>query len=88
MRVRRGHSLGGDEVRRRVDRLAEDLKERFSLRTAWQGDDLAVSGSGVNGHIRVREHEVEVDVSLGLGLKLMEGSIRAAVEAAMDEHLA
>jgi hypothetical protein len=41
----------------------------------------------VDGLIRVAEEEVDAQVRLGLSLKLLEGSIRSAIEEAMDEHL-
>ncbi len=88
MRIRREHALGAEELRRRIDHLAEDICGRFQLRSEWRGDDLAFSGNGVNGAIRVREHVVEVNASLGFALKLMEPAIRSAVEDAMDRHLA
>jgi len=88
MHIRRGHALGADEVRRRVDRLATDIGTRFDLRSEWHGDDLEFRGSGVSGRIAVSEEAVDVDVRLGLALRLMEGTIRQAIENAMDRHLA
>jgi len=88
MHIRRGHALGADEVRRRVDRLATDIGKRFDLRSEWHGDDLEFRGSGVSGRIAVSNDEVDVDVRLGFGLRLMEGTIRQAIENAMDRHLA
>ena len=46
-----------------------------------------VSGNGVNGHLAIAEESIELEVRLGFALKLMEGPIRAAIEATMDEHL-
>ncbi len=88
MKLRREHSLGANEVRRRVDEIAADMGGSLNLRSEWQGDNLKVSGSGVNGQIAVSEDAVEVDVKLSFALKLMEGPIRSAVESAMDKHLA
>ena len=88
MKIRREHSLGADEVRRRVDEIAADIGGSLNLRSEWQGDNLKVSGSGVVGQIAVSEDAVEVEVTLGFALKLMEGPIRSAVESAMDKHLA
>lgn len=87
MHIRRGHALGADEVRRRVDRLATDIGRRFDLRSEWRGGDLEFSGSGVSGRIAVSDDAVDVDVRLGIALRLMEGTIRQAIENAMDRHL-
>lgn len=87
MRIKRNHDLGREEVRQRVDRLADDLKSQFGVESQWAGDRLNVSGSGIDGHLAVADDNVELDVRLGFALKLMEGNIRAAVEQAMDKHL-
>jgi len=77
-----------DEARNRADRIAADLKQQFSLRSIWQGDALKVSGNGVNGQLLVAEDNIELHVRLGFALKLMEGPIRSAIEAMIDEELA
>lgn len=87
MRIKRNHDLGRDEVRQRVDRLASELKSQFGVESQWSGDQLKVSGNGIDGHLDVADDKVELDVRLGFALKLMESNIRAAVEQAMDKHL-
>jgi len=42
-----------EEARNRADRIAADLKQQFSIRSAWRGDALEVSGNGVNGQLLV-----------------------------------
>ena len=88
MRIRRRHNLGLEEARNRADRIAADLKDQFSMRSRWQGDVLQVQGNGVKGQLLVDEENLELDVQLGFALKLMEGPIRAAIEATIDEELA
>ncbi|MDX1516904.1 MAG: polyhydroxyalkanoic acid system family protein [Woeseiaceae bacterium] len=88
MKIRRAHTLGTDEVKARVDRIAARLGQQFTLSSRWSGDDLEFRGSGVSGTIRVEDDSVEVDVRLGLALMMMEGPIRRAVEDAMDSELA
>lgn len=88
MRIRRRHNLGMEEARNRADRIAADLGPQLSLRSNWQGDNLVVTGRGVNGHLRVAEDEIEIHVQLGFALKLMEGPIRSVIEKAIDEELA
>jgi len=87
MKVRREHSLGTAEARRRVDKIAADMGSRLNLHSEWRDDDLRIKGSGVNGKIAVSEDAIEVQVELGFALMLMERSIRVAIEDAMDKHL-
>ncbi len=88
MKIRRSHNLGLEEARNRADRIAADLHQQFSLRSDWRGDALHVQGNGVSGQLVVDERSIELDVRLGFALKLMEGPIRSAIEAMMDEELA
>ncbi len=87
MRIRRSHTLGFEEARRRADDIAGDLCRQYSLSSEWQGDYLRVAGSGVNGHLVVAEDSIELEIRLGFALKLMEGPIRSAIESAIDDHL-
>ena len=88
MRIRRSHNLSIEEARNRADRIADDLKDQFSLRSHWNGDTLHVHGSGASGHLIVDEQSIELEVRLSFALKLMEGPIRHAIEATIDEELA
>ncbi len=88
MKIRREHSLGSAEARRRVDEIAADMGKSLNLSSEWRGDDLQVKGSGVDGTIAVGEDAIEIQIELGFALMLMEGSIRSAIESTMDKHLA
>ena len=88
MRIRRSHNLGLEEARKRADRIADDLREEFSLRARWHGDAMHVEGNGVSGELYVEEHAIELDVRLGFALKLMQGPIRSAIERMIDQELA
>lgn len=88
MRISRQHALGRDEARLRVDRMAGELKNRFGLASDWSDDRLNIEGNGIRGHVAVGDSRVELDVELGFALKMMESTIRSAVEEQMDKHLA
>ncbi len=87
MRIRRSHDLGIDEARRRAERVAEELKERFPLHSEWRGNHLHVKGSGASGYLEVDESHIELNIRLGFALAIMEGPIRAAIEEALDHQL-
>ena len=88
MRIRRNHNLGVEEARKRADRIAADLKDQFSARAEWHGNELHVEGSGVTGLLHVDETHFELEVKLSFALKLMEGPIRSVIEKTIDEELA
>ena len=82
MRIRRSHNLGLEEARRR------DLKEQFSARSHWEGNEMHVEGSGVTGRLHVDDTHLDLEVKLSFALKLMEGPIRNVIEKTIDEELA
>lgn len=88
MRIRRDHNLGIDAAKKRVDEVALDLQQRFSLRSEWRGDRLHFKGSGINGDVAVSDNSIEFNVKLGFALMMMEEPIRSAISSALDDHLA
>ncbi len=87
MVIRRDHTLGIEEAKRRVDEVAAEIGSEFSLGYRWEGDSLRFNGRGVDGHISVAQDSVEVHVRLGLALMMLSGPIRLAVESSLDQHL-
>jgi len=88
VKISKSHNLGAAEVRQRVENIASSLSGKYGLSTAWDGDDLKISGSGVDGRIAVADETIDVDVNLGFALSMMESTIRTSIEEAIDEHLA
>lgn len=87
MKISREHHLGRDEVRQRVEKAAAELAGQYNLRYKWHGDDLKFHGTGVKGRIAVAETTVDVEVRLGFALMMLESTIRASVEGALDHNL-
>ena len=88
MRIKRQHSLGVDEARRRIEQVADELGGKLKLTSEWDGDHLRVHGKGVSGRILVFEDSVEVHVHVGLAMLMLREPIRAAIEGSIDEYIA
>ena len=88
MRIKRQHSLGIEEARRRIDQVADELGGKLKLTSEWEGDHLRVHGHGVSGRILVFEDSVEVHVHVGLTMLMLREPIRAAIEGSIDEYIA
>lgn len=87
MKIQRQHDLGKSDARRRIDDVAAALGSKFSLRSRWEGDDLKITGSGVNGRIAVGDRLITVDLKLGFALVMFESTIKSSIEEAMDKYL-
>lgn len=87
LKIRREHTLGIEEAKRRVDKVAEELGGKLNLTSRWEGDDLRVRGRGVKGRIAVAADSVEVHVTVGLPMLLLREPIRVAIEESIDHYI-
>ena len=87
MHITRSHTLGTEEVKRRIDAVADSLSAKYGVKADWQGDDMKLSGTGVNGNIAVKDDSLDVDLKLGFALKMLESTIKSSIEEALDKHL-
>lgn len=85
--INRDHTLGVDEAKRRVDKLADKLGGRLKLTACWEGNRLQVVGQGVSGHIDVDDVSVRIQVSMGFTMMMFRESIRSAIEGSIDEYI-
>ena len=87
MKIKREHSLGAEEARRRVDQVADELGGQLGLTSEWEGDHLRVHGKGVSGRILVSDYSVEVHVHVGLAMMMLREPIRSAIENSIDHYI-
>ena len=87
MKIKRQHTLGIEEAKRRVDRVADELGGKLGLASEWEGDHLRVHGKGVSGRILVSDDSVEVHVHVGFAMMMFREPIRAAIEGSIDEYI-
>lgn len=87
MKIRREHTLGVEEAKRRVDLVAEELGGKLNLTSRWEGNDLRVDGRGVTGRIVVDADSVEVHVKVGLPMLMLREPIRVAIEESIDHYI-
>ena len=87
VRIKRQHTLGIEEARRRVDLIAAELGGKLNLKGRWEGDHMQVTGRGVSGRILVSETSVEIRVHLGLSMLMFRESIRSAIEGSIDDYI-
>jgi hypothetical protein len=98
MRVALPHSLGKDEVRRRMHKHAGEIGSFFPaglarVTTAWPSEDrmtitAEVMGQSIPGGVEIHEHEVVIEMDLPLLLSVMKGPLEAAVKKEAGRLLA
>ena len=83
----RSHSLGLDEGRHAVERVAQQLESDIGVDYEWDGDTLRFDGQGADGQINVEADTVQVLINLSAFLRPMQSQIKAEAETYLDQHL-
>ncbi|MEL6528912.1 MAG: polyhydroxyalkanoic acid system family protein [Pseudomonadota bacterium] len=89
MRVTLPHSLGREEVRRRMHAHGHEIGSYFppgmaTVETSWPNEDqmdLAIMAAGqqIDGRIEVHENQVIIDMDLPAILGFLRGTLERAV---------
>jgi putative polyhydroxyalkanoate system protein len=82
--VKRRHSLDHKRAKAAAEKIARDLKKRFELEYAWEGDHIAFERPGLSGTLRVGKTDVRLDVELSFLLLPLKGSIERAIDRELD----
>ena len=83
--IARTHALTHKKAKDAAERIARDLKQRFALDYAWEGDDVRFARPGVSGRMRVGKKDVALDVQLGFLLTPMKPVIEREIHAQLDK---
>jgi putative polyhydroxyalkanoate system protein len=67
-----------------AEKIAKDLKRRFELDYAWDGDHVAFERPGVSGRMLVEKDRIALDVRLGFLLTPLKGAIEREIHAQLD----
>ncbi len=84
--IRRKHGLETAKAKKKVQKVADHLAEKFDLSCDWSGDTLNFSRSGVDGHIKVNPKSIHVFANLGFFLSALKSPIEHEIERYLDEE--
>lgn len=83
--IARKHALSHKKAKDVADKIAKDLKKRFELDYAWDGDDVDFERPGVAGRMHVGRDSISLDVKLGLLLTPLKPVIEREIHSALDK---
>jgi len=86
--ITREHALTHNKAREAAEKVARDLKKRFELDYAWDGDDVTFKRPGVTGRMHVGKDRVALDVKLDMLLTLLAPVIEREIHAQLDKLFA
>ena len=82
--IRRRHGLDHKKAKSAAEKIARDLKSRFDLEYAWDGDHIAFERPGLTGTLQVGKTDLRLDVELSFLLSALKGPIERAIEKELD----
>ena len=63
--IRRKHGKTPADARVSAERMVSELKEKFDLTYAWDGDLLRFKRPGVSGELALDDEEIALSIQLG-----------------------
>jgi len=83
--IARKHKLSHKKAKDAAEKIAKDLKKRFALDYAWDGDDVDFERPGVSGRMHVGKDTISLDVNLGFLLTALKPAIEREIHTALDK---
>ncbi|MBE1161007.1 polyhydroxyalkanoic acid system family protein [Dyella acidiphila] len=86
--IRRPHRLSPSDAHAVIDQVAARMREKFEVKTQWQGEVLAFERTGISGKIAIGTDEIHVSAQLGMLFSPLKGMIEQEIRRKLDEHFA
>ena len=87
--ITRAHSFPADEAKSRVERVVDELRQKYSLTSNWESDTrMAIEAMGVSGHIELRDDAIVVAVEKSFWVPISDEQLEGAINRALDKGLA
>ncbi len=87
IKVVRKHRLPVAQAKKIAQKTADDLASEYDLESAWDGDTLKFTRSGVHGTMEVTGNEIRLNAKLGMILSAFKAKIEQHIEHRLDELL-
>jgi putative polyhydroxyalkanoate system protein len=89
LNIEQAHALPLDEVKRRLQELADRLSVKYGIDAKWTSDrEAKLKRTGVSGVITLTESKVAVLLDLSFALIPVKGKIQERIERELKSALA
>jgi putative polyhydroxyalkanoate system protein len=86
--VSRSHNLDPEELRQRLDKLAEEMTSKYGVQCRWEGDVCHLSGSVLKGgRVTMDPASVQLELTLTALARMMKKRIEQEVAKGLDHLL-
>ena len=84
--IKRSHNLELAKAKKKVQKVANHIAEKFDVDCEWNGNTLRFQRSGVDGHIKVNPKSIHVFADLGFFLSALKSPIEREINRYLDEE--
>ena len=89
LNIEQAHALPIDEVKKRLQELADRLSAKYGIDAKWTGErEASLKRTGVSGTIKIAEDKVAVLLDLSFALIPMKGKIQERIARELKSALA
>lgn len=81
------HHTTPAEAKKVANKVAAKLEKDYQLKSAWDGDVLTFTRSGVNGTLVVGSTDFKIDIKLGFLMMAFKGPIKTGIEDSLTKLL-
>jgi putative polyhydroxyalkanoate system protein len=82
--ISRRHHLTHKKAKDVAEKIAKDLKKRFDLEYAWEGDHVDFERPGVSGRMLVGKDEIRLQARLGFLLAMLKPVLENEINKQLD----
>jgi putative polyhydroxyalkanoate system protein len=87
--IEHAHALPLDEVKKRLEEVANRLSAKYGIDARWTGDrEASLKRTGVTGTIKILEDKVAVLLDLSFALLPVKAKIQEKIERELKSALA
>ena len=87
--IEQPHALSLDEVKKRLQEVADRLSAKYGIDAKWTSDrEASLKRTGVNGKIMVADNKVSVLLDLSFALIPVKGKIEDRIKRELTAALA
>ena len=89
LNIEQAHALPIEEVKKRLQELADRLSAKYGIDARWTSDrEASLKRTGVSGIIKIAEDKVAVLLDLSFALSPVKGKIAERIERELKSALA
>ena len=86
--INRSHNLSEQEIKTKLDLLADKMSSRFDLDCGWKNEQcMSFKRSGVDGDINLQDNNINLEIKLGMMMGAFKGVIEQEINQFLDKEI-